>query len=752
MNAIRRPVRPAHGVLNRMLTTVPRPIHPYTPSWQPANATPIRAEEPSAHHLAVRDAKDYAAQKAAIRASKAQRGFKNDEVIGRRYAIKRLEECLALVQHEKSDSTLRVHLWRAYALAKEFAPDILDTLPDRAWKVLWKSQSFEFHHHRDRRAHLVELYRDMIATGRTPTLDQKFNYLFSLCLIGKREEALTGWQEEYDRAKKPQEKLFQAGWMLHSYCNNLDRAREIMEELYFLYPAADVLHMETVFRDHTRSAESRHHDLAHEMYLRMKDLLGDKITIQHYDNFLMGFLEARHLPYAKQVFEEMVNDRLLASEYTKDHVEQVLRRLSHIFRLGTDIAEATNIAIHAITVLPPPYHSHLFGEWMKLAVVRNAPEAAAQILDMMFDRGYEPETFHFNLLLKALFRTENKMHKSKAENIGWHMVQEAREAQPKKVHFASAGVSICAKEAFRPILPLTLVRRVPSADVNTLAILMRHHSSLSQWEHVEYLERKMPELGLHPNADIMTVLMDSDCRRGQYNEVWKTYVSFTNGSNGVFPNGASLRCLWLTLKLNLSIPKRRKNSTLPSPRKLLAETLRWWELVRRRPDADQFLQGVSGATRESLSKLVMYSFSHVKDLPGQLVAMHALRRNMDLLLPYEAGKIIASQIAYRERRSDAPVEEFLSGAFEQRLGQMLHIFRFFEQRRFTRKQITGDQYEYMSRTEKTDLYIEIISETIRAVLVRQHSPDEVESMITLAKDEVGLPDLYTGDVDAFNVL
>lgn len=44
-----------------------------------------------------------------------------------------------------------------------------------------------------------------------------------------------------------------------------------------------------------------------------------------------------------------------------------------------------------------------------------------------------------------------------------------------------------------------------------------------------------------------------------------------------------------------------------------------------------------------------------------------------------------------------------------------------------------------------------MSEFIRVVLKRYHPPEVVEMMIDVARSVVGVPDLPTGDMDAFEV-
>jgi hypothetical protein len=48
--------------------------------------------------------------------------------------------------------------------------------------------------------------------------------------------------------------------------------------------------------------------------------------------------------------------------------------------------------------------------------------------------------------------------------------------------------------------------------------------------------------------------------------------------------------------------------------------------------------------------------------------------------------------------------------------------------------------------------MDILSEFIRVVLKRAHSPEEIEAMVKQAKEEVGVSEMATGDMDAFQVV
>jgi hypothetical protein len=606
----------------------------------------------------------------------------------------------------------------------------------------------------------------MVSTGHTGTAQasKKAAYLESLFLNRGEDEALREWEEWHAQAnlfgQEVNRPKLKVGIWLHALAGAPGRAREIANVLFKTYPSWYPDIVGVLFRAQTRSRDREHHKAAWDLYSKMKDQFGEEMRKSDYDNFFIGFLEARHLQHATQVLGDMVTERHLAKDYADKDIEEVLRKLHLLSGLATDISQATAIGLFAVTTFPPPYHLRIFGEWLKQAVVQKAPYVALQILDAMQTRGCEPETVHFNLLLKALFRAKNRDHVLKAENIGWHMIDRAFKDFRKATGSPSTAEKIReyrekeGEHKAQPHVGPSVVSKLPPANAVTIALLMEHHAHQSQWEHVNYLKRQMENSGILPNSDIMNVLMKSQCRQGKYNEVWGTYRSCTASTGNVFPTGATFRCLWKTLRLALGDHETRDNSTLPSPRQLLKETVGWWEMVRSRFDAERYRVGLAAADHGALIGLVMHSFSYKADLVGSLVALHALRHRFGIFPSPKAADILQRQIAWIDMRSDSKTERSqysISGANRKNVERMAHIYQLLMDARLKRMKITAEQYTYLSRKQLGDLNLNTISEFVRVILKRQYSPDVVEAMIDEAKEEIGIPDLPTGDLDAYEV-
>ncbi|KAF2627931.1 hypothetical protein BU25DRAFT_410566 [Macroventuria anomochaeta] len=751
----------------RCLRTQPREIPTYARRWDPSRHEPLRSTK--APNEPRRNTPEQDPRKDTIDAPRepiARRSSTEDIVIRFNsrnpqiaHNIRRLQYLLNLANHKDDlNWTLRAPLWRAYSLAKEHKVTVTTYLSQRAWNVLWKSQYADFFNVDRRKAHLAELDRDLLvargllAAKIDPIAGQVAYHIEEKFMAGEEQAALEEWETSRHEFPMTPEYL-DVGARLYGLAGLPDQARAIMDDLLKLDPNWDLSVMMAVFRAYTSSELKQHHKEAKEIYYSMKARIGSNGAIETYDSCMIGFLEARSLPDAKEVFRDMVREGCLGTEGSVSHVREVLRRLNLLYTLGTDISRMTSIALDAIAVLPPAYHGHVFGDWMKSAVVENAPQAAAQVFDMMIQRGCEPETFHFNLLLRALLRTKEPENILKAENLGWKMIEEARESMRKERPAPHSRVkAIDRKLKDVSALNANPTIAVPAATVSTFALIMRHHAQSLQWEHVDYLARQLKFASVEPNCTIMNVLIDNKCRQGKFVEAFQIYKSLTDNPDSsatVFPDGQSIRCLWKTLRLALADPVNREDPNLPTPRELLRETTNWWTQCRSRYDADRFLQGLAAADRGAIMGLILHCFSYLRDLPGSLIALHVLRLKFGIRPTKKTAEILRRQLAWVDMHGEIEsvrMQLGRSNSNARNMERLSHTYGQLKQRRLQDLNITPDTLEKYSKEDMGDIELDVISEFVRLVLLANYPPEIVEAMIDGARNAVGLPNLPTGHV------
>ncbi|KAH7408107.1 hypothetical protein DE146DRAFT_645276 [Phaeosphaeria sp. MPI-PUGE-AT-0046c] len=648
---------------------------------------------------------------------------------------------------------IRLPLWRAYCFAKLEDQEVMSRLDYREWDIIWTSQAVETFSNRNRTTHLERLYEDMQSVGVTFTASQRTDYLEALYLNGKEEEAIKGWDADYfesqvEPLKDQDAKHLATGVKLHALVGNPDRARELMEKLFGLFPNEFQTIMMLVFRAHTSSKIANHHETAKDLYDQIKARLGATMKFRDYHSCFVGFLEARMLDSAKDVFRDMVQDGFLATSESKKDIQSTLAELHMLYRLGENIETMTSIALDAIECLPPSYHSHLYFDWMKLAVVVKSPEAATQILNMMYEHGTVPETVHFNLFLEALLRTEESPRVLKAENIGWRMIDEAQKLS------ASNGTPQ-PSDPGAPSDP-DAPRKLPVADVTTVALIMHHHAKSLQWEHVDYLTRQLNSTSIAPNHTIMNVLIDNKVRKGAYADAWAIFKQLTNrtekdSSANVFPNGATFRHLWKMLRLALGDETSRFDPNLPSPRDLLRETVEWWTLCWRRPDAERFRMGLAAADKGAITSLMLHCFSYAQDLPGSLIALHVLRKHFKIFPTAKVARILHGQMTwvdFSRESSSVRGQYFHSLSNRQSFNRIKNIYDVVLRRRLGA--MDPEVASKMTVEEVGDAGLNTLSEFVRVVMALKCGAEMTEELIEAARLNVGFEG-PTGDVSAIDM-
>jgi hypothetical protein len=659
---------------------------------------------------------------------------------------------------------LRAPLWRAYRTCLGRKPSLPLSLPRRAWDVLWKSQYVDFADMSVRHIHLTQLHDDWV---KTMTKKGKHNLrlaglvayrLEQKYMAGHQQQALELWKDH--RHQYPEEPEFlDVGARLHALEGFPDRAREIMDTLLALEPDWPESVMLVVFRAYTSSQREQHVEEARRLYEAIKTKVVDNGSIDIYDSCFIGFLEARSLPDAIQVFRDTVKVGHLDYTGSPQQIEQVLRRLTQLHALATDITSLSAVALDAIAVLPVAYHGHIFSDWMKYTYLQDAPQVVAQILDLMIERGYQPEAVHFEFLIRALFRTREPDDVHKAESIGWKMVEEARLASSLADKSAPGTRLLAIKEKLDnpSVLDPDFSVGVPAANTSTFALLMSHHAGRSQWEHVDFLTRQLREADVAPDCTIMNVLINNKVRKGQFMEAWQIYKALTGDEThegSVFPDGESMRCLWKMLQLASNPSANPRSLELPSPRHLLRETLHWWRLVRQRRDTRRFTQGLFGLTGHESHRLLLHCFNLHQDLAGTLVALHVLRMEFNIFPTKSDQERLRRQIAWvsLHDETDSARRQFsVSDNNAKNSARLKYTYNRIRNRKFKELCAWGGMEFPMTEADAGDFELEVISEFVRVMMLVNHEPEVVELIIQDAQQAIGVERLPTGDVSAFDL-
>jgi hypothetical protein len=150
----------------------------------------------------------------------------------------------------------------------------------------------------------------------------------------------------------------------------------------------------------------------------------------------------------------------------------------------------------------------------------------------------------------------------------------------------------------------------------------------------------------------------------------------------------------------------------------------------------------------------MHCFSYNRDLAGSLVALHVLRHRFHIFPTDESAQILQRQMAWVDLADESAAvrgQYFHSRSNKKNTDRIAAVYDILLQRRLSRTGLKEGDFEKLTDEQIGDMGLNLLSEFIRVVLKRYHPPEVVEMMIDVTRSVVGVPDLPTGDMDAFEV-
>lgn len=158
-------------------------------------------------------------------------------------------------------------------------------------------------------------------------------------------------------------------------------------------------------------------------------------------------------------------------------------------------------------------------------------------------------------------------------------------------------------------------------------------------------------------------------------------------------------------------------------------------------------------TKGDLSNTISTCFYMYKDLPGQLVAMHVLAQIFELHTTPKAVHAIHRSLSLINLPTATEAqrrEVHASGAFNKRIERLLRVQEALGQQRAKSALAAGEDIAALQNDRLFKL--NLLSELIRTLMLREYGPEEVERLIDEAKRDIGVPNIETGDVNAFDLV
>ena len=680
--------------------------------------------------------------------------------------LDRLNKCLFYAAKDVSGSLPRKTLWQTYQRCKIQNLPFIDLIPKKAWDVLWATQVAAPTSAQDRAEHLRILATDMRESGKELDIDQRIISIQSISDEGRPTEAIQQWRNQQQIIGEDAYnsvayqslgvRLYasQAIKQWHSQQRILKNASSppADQHLGVLAQAsqfnAEQIAMRMLVTSDEENIRARSRILipvieawacvgdedgirkAWALYLRLRMLLGPEMNLNDYDKITTGFLRVGRTDVALAVFKDM----MLTGEKSMYRSDELYRKsLGLVGQLqwnSVDFSELTKISLTALTVLPQHFQNKFFfASWLKKLIGMGNTDAAAMVVELMYERNVRPDAKHLNGIIGAWLRSGRDTDREKAEQMAWAMVHE-------RLDFAARRRGdIVSRDSSTHRLPERLKRTVPRATIETFSILLQHYERRGLQEQTQLLREQLPLAEIQPNSYFMNHLLYAELRRGEHGKAWRMYEQM---SRKVKPDLETYACLWDCEKSHLDRLTMYNFDAFPRPRKIMCDMISWYS------KSDQ---GLRTKAREDFSKdlydQIIRCFCLARDVEGTLVALYALRESFQFYPDPETSRMVTLQAASMgvgaQKKKSRRLR--LSGNVQSKanIANMMQVLALIAQQRKTFLEQKGIKIEADDDRRQKEEHLYILSQFLRAILRRQGNDElMVEKTIDKAAWDMGV--------------
>ena len=581
--------------------------------------------------------------------------------------VKRFNDAIQKLNETPRVEDAPVTLWKWYLRCQQHVMAFSNIVSEDVWQILWKSQSGHFY----RPKHVAMLANDMITAGVKLTGPQWMAYIRALQANQNLAAAVAAWEGCRASMGSDTELLgefYSLGVNLYSELGRPHKAQELVSEC--LETGANVtadLYIPLIL------AWARSQDLsaagnAWLCYLNLRDGLGNRITAETFAILSNKLLALDRRDMALAVFKDL----MISLTPGADDSVTLFANLVQSTGVSQSSISAEHIdqsALKALLAFPKKLNNkYFFGAWIKQLIGKGNVDGAADVVELMYERGVRLDAKHLNGLIGAWLRQGNKAAQQNAERYAWAMVQariqmvKRRESKQWEIDQPAAGsveselypAASKQDEQIRPNIrtppiPHFLRRSAPPATIETFSILLRHYTIRSDFESAEYLTSLMEgPAQMRPNSYIMNHWLFASLRKGDLDDVWNKYIALTkisdsdSGGEVIKPDLETYVALWDAAKVCYD-PARAARSTrsmFPDVRPLFREMKEWFDDLAP-PAGDAARQDFTTDIYEVIIRCLCLR----QDLPGVLVAVWGLRQMFDAVPGVEVGRMVCFTVA-----------------------------------------------------------------------------------------------------------
>ena len=561
----------------------------------------------------------------------------------KRIYLDRLNTCLDNASLAPDDEIARKELWRWYERSKTNISELLELMPDAAWGVLWSSQSVEAISNPDRTSHLLSIAQDLVFCGKTLTEEQSFALIEGLFQSDRKDEALGRWEHDYSIESLRSPRFLELGIRLHSKTRKLQRAVGLLDELFFAHPDCDYRILVPIITACIDTGESADVETAWCLYQRLRETLDQDMAAADYDLVSLAFLRAGHKDHALAVFRDMM---LCGSPSNKTGTffARAANRIEQFLTTSESAKDINEVSLQVTKHLPRRFQNKFFyASWLKRLIGMNELDAAAQVIELMYERNVSPDAKHMNGIIGAWLRDGSVSARQQAEDVAWTMIK-------KRVNFVQTRrrdramddaylSKMCARRKTDHDMSVQpfIGRALPSATMETFSVLVQHYLRREMFDRVKDLRNLLVNAEIPMNSYFMNHLLWAEIRNRSHRDAW---ARFEVMARTVVPDMETFTILWECMKFHVDLVRNGDLTGFPTPRQLFARMTTWFDSLP--PQARN--TAVRDLDYDAYHDIIR-SFCLNRDLQGAYAAMHYIEQTFQLRPEARTVRVVLLQIA-----------------------------------------------------------------------------------------------------------
>lgn len=475
-------------------------------------------------------------------------------------------------------------LYKGYFAVRPTLSDDWGCVPVDLWDFLWQVFSMRGAINKNRLAHIYLLARDMGEAKVALSPAQQLLTIEAVFIGGWEDKAMENWKRCVvtlgDEKLETFHDFWELGLRMHCRMGDLEQAERAATLL--LEKHANPRILLPVIRARCERSSPEDHQAAWLCYRRMRDLLGQKMQLNDYDQAISCFLATNQTENAFYAFVDMMSQ-------------------------GT-------IDLKRLQTLPSVVANKFFvGKWLKRLIGAGDLDGAYSVVEYMRNKGVAVAAIHLNGLIGAWQRSGGADNMDKADKLAWEMIRT-------RIDFVRARRQP-PRSKTKALSPKPVTAPLPRATLETFCVLADNYRMRGLNDQMTDLWNASREAEISPDAFMMNQLLESYIQSGEHKEAMTLYTRLVT-DRGVKPDPQTFSALWKTLSINRlhHIEPSALGSAAEAARHMFAETAKFRDIFKE-----------DGGMDIQLARKILHTFRRVGDNGGVLVALTSLKEVFNFL-------------------------------------------------------------------------------------------------------------------------